>query len=294
VQEFLAENRVTVEYASFGVAGPVVEGRARITNLPWVIEEKKLRAVLNLSSVRLLNDLEATATAVPFLEPSDLQTLNAGGADSRGSVAVIAPGTGLGEAFITWEGSEYRVRPSEGGHADFAPTNQSEVDLLRFLLRQMDHVSYETVCSGYGMRNIHAYLEKAGPAEPASWHKKELEADNPIPVIADAALNKSCEICVTTLRTFVSILGAEAGNLALKVMATRGIYVGGGIPPRIMPALQEATFLEAFRRKGRMSQLVSRFPVHVILNPRAALLGAARSGVELLSLSPGFSEGKQN
>ncbi|NIO71836.1 MAG: glucokinase [Anaerolineae bacterium] len=284
VREFLAQVDLKVEQASFGVAGPVATGRAEITNLPWVMEETQLREALNLSSVRLLNDLAAIAHAVPFLEPADLHTLNVGQPTPGGAMAVIAPGTGLGEAFLTWDGTRYRPHASEGGHADFAPTNPFEVELLRYLQERFEHVSYERVCSGRGLPNIYAYLKDSGYADEPAWLTEQLAAaDDPTPTIVNAALDseRPCELCVATLNAFVSILGAEAGNLALKVLASGGVYLGGGIPPRILPTLEQKPFREAFRHKGRMSDLLARVPVHVILNPKVALLGAACHGLEL-------------
>ncbi len=299
VREFLSQADLQVERASFGVAGPVVAGRATITNLDWVMDETQLQEALDLSSVRLLNDLDAIAHAVPFLDPADLHTLNAGQPATGGpfglaqgrpfglaqgrAIAVIAPGTGLGEAFLTWDGSRYRTHASEGGHADFAPTNLFEIGLLRYLQEGLgfEHVSYERVCSGRGLPNIYAYLRDSGTACEPAWLAEQLAAaDDPTPVIVNAALARECELCIATLDAFVSILGAEAGNLALKVMATGGVYLGGGIPPRILPALEQGRFMEAFRRKGRFSDLLARVPVHVILNPKVALLGAACHGLE--------------
>jgi len=285
VREFLSQTDLKVERASFGVAGPVVAGRATTTNLDWMLDERQLQEALNLSSVRLLNDLDAIAHAVPLLEPADLHTLNQGQPTPGGTIAVVAPGTGLGEAFLTWDGSRYRTHASEGGHADFAPTNRFEIELLRYLQERLgfEHVSYERVCSGRGLPNIYAYLKDSGTAcEPAWLAERLAAAHDPTPLIVNAALDgeRPCELCVATLDTFVSILGAEAGNLALKVMATGGVYLGGGIPPRILPALEQGRFMEAFRRKGRFSDLLARVPVHVILNPKVALLGAACHGLE--------------
>lgn len=284
VSEFLSQVTVNVDCASFGVAGPVVGGQAKITNLPWVIEETQFRESLNLRSVCLLNDLEAIAHGVPLLEPGDLHTLNEGAPIPRGTLAVIAPGTGLGEAFLTWDGLRYRAYPSEGGHTNFGPTSPLEIDLLRNLLEKMEHVSYERICSGQGLPNVYAYLKETGYADEPVWLAEQLNsADDPTPVIVDAALDteKPCELCRATLGVFVSALGAEAGNLALKVMATGGVYMGGGIPPRIVPALEKGRFMESFTRKGRFSELVSRIPVHVIINPKIALIGAAFHGLEL-------------
>jgi glucokinase len=286
VRDFLAQVRATcrqplpLDRASFGVAGPVVVGRATVTNLPWVIEATQLSQSLDIPCVRLLNDLEAIASSVPWLsvEKGDVETLTRGQPIAGGTIGVIAPGTGLGEAFLTWDGSRYRAYPSEGGHTDFGPTNEFEMDLLRHLQSRFGRVSYERLCCGIGLPNIYAYLKDKGYAEEPSWLAEQLAAtDDPTPVIVGAALSseRSCEICVATLHAFVSILGAETGNLALKVLSVGGIYLGGGIPPRILPALQHERFLHAFRNKGRMSVVLERMPVHVILNPKAALLGAA-------------------
>ncbi len=286
VVEFLSQVSVKPERASFGVAGPVVAGQATVTNLPWVMDEVQLQTALGLSSVHLLNDLDAIAHAVPRLEPDDLCTLNEGRAAPGGTIAVIAPGTGLGEAFLTWDGTRYRAHASEGGHADFAPTNPLEIGLLRYLQQELEleHVSYERVCSGRGLPNIYTYLKDSGYAEEPAWLGEQLAvADDPTPVIVNAAVDgeRPCELCAATLNTFVSILGAEMGNLALKVLATGGVYLGGGIPPRILPTLKHERVMQAFWRKGRMSDLLTHIPVFVILNPKVALLGAACHGFGL-------------
>ncbi|MGH2346561.1 MAG: glucokinase, partial [Chloroflexota bacterium] len=283
VQTFLAQAKYPVDRASIGVAGPVVNGTATVTNLPWTMDERDIARTLGLKSVRLLNDLEAMATAVPYLLPEDLETLTAGEPTRHGNIAVIAPGTGLGEAFLTWEGTRYHTHASEGGHADFAPTNAGEVTLLRYLLERMDHVSYERVCSGRGLPNIYACLKDSGVAPEPAWLTEQLRAaPDPTPIIVRAgrtdgtpAGEEPSALCRATLETFVSIMGAEAGNLALKVMATGGVYVGGGIPPRILPMLQYNGFMASFKRKGRFADLLNRVPVHVILNPKIAMIGAA-------------------
>jgi glucokinase len=286
IGDFLAQVDLKPERASLGVAGPVVAGKATITNLPWVISETQLQTALGFSpgGVRLLNDLAAIAYSVPWLESYDLHTLNEGQVAPGGAIAVIAPGTGLGEGFLIWDGSRYRAHASEGGHTDFAPTNLLEVDLLRYLLDRFGHVSYERVCSGRGLPNIYAFLKDSGYAQESAWLAEQLaKADDPNPVIVKAALagERQCELCVATLETFVSILGTEAGNMALNVLATGGVYLGGGIPPRILPALEGARFLEEFQAKGRMSDLMAKIPVHVILNPKVALMGAACYGLEV-------------
>ncbi|TMF46133.1 MAG: glucokinase [Chloroflexi bacterium] len=283
VQAYLAQQHVSIDHASFGVAGPVLEGHATITNLPWKMDEKQLQDGLHIPSVRLLNDLDAIAHAVPYLEAHDLHTINQGQPVPQGAIAVIAPGTGLGEAFLIWNGSSYQSHNSEGGHADFAATNMFELELLRYLLEHFPHVSYERVCSGKGFPNIYAFLKESGHAVEPEWLAKELaEAQDKTPIIMNAALNEDdpCDIAVATLNTFVSVLGAEAGNMALKVLSTGGVYLGGGIPPRILSYLDSERFMKAFCNKGRFGKMLSTIPVHVILNPKIALLGAARHGFE--------------
>ncbi len=275
-----------LERACFGVAGPVVAGRATVTNLPWVIDERQLCLALDIPTVRLLNDLEAIACAVPVLgqQPGDLHTLNQGRAVPGGTIAIIAPGTGLGEAYLTFNGGRYHAHASEGGHADFAPATRDEIDLLRYLFDHLDHVSYERICSGIGIPNIYAYLKHSGYAPEPEWLTQALAgAVDPTPIIVNTALDtgRPAALCIATLNLFVSILGSEAGNLALKMLATGGVYLGGGIPPRILPALDDRRFLEAFRNKGRMSALLAEVPVHVILNSGVALLGAAYRGLEV-------------
>lgn len=283
VQEFIKQVSMPVNQASFGVAGPVDDGQAAITNLPWIIEEQNIRQTLHLSSVHLINDLEAIAYAVPILEPADVHTINAGETSPGGGIAIIAPGTGLGEAYLTWDGTRYRAYPSEGGHASFAPSNDDEMGLLQYLRGHFGHVSFERVCSGSGLPNIYAYLRDSQYAvETPTIAAQLVAADDPTPVIVQAALDPDtpCSLCQATLNMFLSILGTEASNLALKILATGGIYLGGGIPPRILNTLENGRFLTAFRNKGRFSDLMSRIPVRVILNPKTALLGAARYGLE--------------
>ena len=282
VRDFLSRITEKVDSASFGVAGPVVKGQVKITNLPWVIDVAQLGETLNISSVRLINDLEAIAYGVPLLKSEDLHTLNEGVPVLKGTLAVIAPGTGLGETFLIWDGVQYRACPSEGGHADFGPNSGGEIELLRYVHKKIGHVSYERICSGQGLPNIYAYLKESGYAEEPVWLAEELRsAHDPTPVIVKAALDTegACELCRATLAMFLSTLGAEAGNLALKVMATGGVYLGGGIAPRIISILGEGGFMERFTNKGRFSELVSRIPVHIILNPKIALIGAAFYGL---------------
>jgi glucokinase len=284
IRDFLADTSFSIERACFGVPGPVMGGKAKITNLPWLLDEQQLQQALNIPSICLLNDLTAMAHGVPLLGPADLATLNVGEPTEHETMAVIAPGTGLGEAFLTWGGTRYIAHPSEGGHVDFAPTNELEIGLLRYLLERYEHVSYELVCSGIGLPHIYAYLKETQQFTELAWVSKRLtEVADSNPVIFQAALEKEepSLLSVATLKTFASILGAEAGNMALKVLAAGGVFLGGGIPPRISSFLQDDIFMQAFLNKGRFSTLLARVPVHVILNPKVALLGAAYHGFEL-------------
>jgi len=282
-EDFLKRTGFQVKAGSFGVAGPVVSGRTSPTNLPWLIDRETLAKVLNLSAVHLVNDLEAIAHGVIHLRDTDVRTLNEGSAQPEGPLAVIAPGTGLGETFMTWDGKRYRTHSSEGGHSDFSPSTSMEMELLSYLLKSHDHVSCEMVCSGTGIPNIYSFLKDRGEIEIPAWLSEELSgASDPTPFIINAALDpeRNCTVCMKTLEIFLSILGAEAGNLALTVMATGGVYLGGGIPPRILSALQSGSFMEAFIRKGRLTGIMKQIPVHVIMNPRTALIGAAILGLE--------------
>jgi glucokinase len=275
-----------IDNAVFAVAGPVMNRQARITNLQWMINEEQLSKATGISQIRLMNDLEATAYAVPFLAHDEKHTLNKGVPSDAGTLAVIAPGTGLGESFLTWDGSRYYAHATEGSHVDFAPTNELQIKLLDYLLSTYEHVSYERICSGIGIPNIYAFLKNSLDVEEPDWLKEKLsEGNDPAAIIVNSAINEDClcEICEMTLDIFVSVLGAEAGNLALKVMARGGVYLGGGIPPRILKLLGNESFMEAFKAKGRMSEIVSDIPVHVILNPQVAVFGAARYGFDLLT-----------
>jgi glucokinase len=279
--QFLSESSASVDLAVFGVAGPVLNGESTTTNLPWTIRESELEEALGLEEAKLLNDLEATAYGIPHLSAQDLFALNDAEPES-GTKVVVAPGTGLGEAILFHERGHYHVLPSEGGHADFAPTNLFEIRLLRHLMGKFGHVSYERIASGSGMPNIYAYLKKQRFAPETAEMKKALKlAADPTPIIVQKAMAGECELSIATLNAFVSILGAEAGNLALKVMATGGVYLGGGIPPKILAKLKDGTFMAAFVNKGRFAELLARIPVYVILNAKTALFGAACYGLGL-------------
>jgi len=276
VARFLAAHRQPIEAACFGIPGPVRDGRVTTTNLPWEVDAKRLAVLLALETVALINDLEAHAYGVAALEPADLHVLNAGAPPAAGNRAIIAAGTGLGEAGLYWDGEEYHPFASEGGHVDFAPRSEIEIDLLRFLQARLGRVSVERVVSGPGLYEIYVFLRDTGRAVEPPWLAAAVAGEDPSPVIAEAALASRSALCVEALDLFVSLYGAEAGNLALKMMATGGVYVGGGIAPKILAKLADGRFVEAFVAKGRMRPLLEAVPVHVILNEQTGLLGAAR------------------
>lgn len=283
VSAFLTDKEVAIQAASFGVAGPVVDGKAQITNLPWLIDTAVIQTLLNIPIVGLLNDLESIANAVPYLDPkSDLTTLNEGVTDAHGAIAVIAPGTGLGEAFLVWERDRYEAHPSEGGHASFAPNTAVQRDLLTYMTQKLPHVSFERVCSGSGIPNLYNFLRDSGRFSEPTWLRQELEAaEDKTPIIVTNAVKRKADICMATLNLFIEILAGETANMALKVLATGGVYLGGGIPPRILPQIEASNFMDIFIRKGRFTDLLSRIPIHVIRNPEAALFGAAYHGLTL-------------
>jgi len=285
VRTFLTSTGAGVSYAVFGLAGPVVGGTASVTNLAWEIYQDQLNETLGLKKTYLLNDIEAIAYALPDLPLTDLHTIHEGEAKEHGNMAIIAPGTGLGEAFLTWDGKGYKAHPTEGGHTDFAPTNELQARLLLFLLREFSHVSYERVCSGIGLPNIYHFLKAIEYAEEPSWLAQELaEAPDPIPVIVRlAAGSNPSALCEATVNLFSSILGAECGNLALRSIATGGVFIAGGMAPKMLSQLDPSAFLEGFTNKGRLSDFVRRIPVRVILNPKTALIGAAMYGLRQLS-----------
>lgn len=286
VTEFLSTTNYTITKAVFGVAGPVSKGRVKLTNLPWILEEQQLQEASEIPTVKLLNDLEAVAWSIPSLRSNDLYALNSKGvATPEGPIVILAPGTGLGEAFLIWDGCRYRAYPSEGGHSSFAPTNELELGLLRYLMRKFPHVSFERVCSGIGIPNIYTFLKESGIEEEPAWLRHKLDTVEDItPVIINSALAKEepCAICTTTLEIFISILGSEAGNMALKLLPSGGIYLGGGIPPRILDALKCGPFLDKFFNKGIISHVLTSIPINVICKPDTALAGAASYGLEIL------------
>ena len=283
VADFLHGSPEHPEIAAFGVAGPVAEGRVRMTNLGWLIDQGVLRQQFQLAEVLLLNDLVAVAQAVSILAPEDLLVVNAGTQAPQGSMAVLAPGTGLGEAYLCWNGTEYTPFPSEGGHADFAPTSEMEQGLLSFLRAEHDHVSYEMVCSGKGIPNIYRYLtEGAGMQVPAQLQEALAATTDITPVLVGQAREKEGEVARLTLEIFFSVLAAEAGNMALKFLATGGLYLGGGMLPKLRHAFDSKRFMERFTDKGRLAGMLSAIPVRIITTERAGLNGAALAAFQAL------------
>jgi glucokinase len=276
IAEFMADDVTNVVAASFGVAGPIVNRRAHITNLRWEISADSISERFEFEQTYLLNDLEALATGIPYLKrETDLYTIHDKPSVPEASISVIAPGTGLGEAFLTWKEPHYVAYPSEGGHTSFAPTDDVGIGLLQFLLQRYEHVSVERVCSGMGIRNIYDYLMEVKP-EKAAPHiaEKVTESDDPNPVITQAALDGECPICLETIQLFLKILAEEAGNIALTIYSLNGVYIGGGIPPRLLDLLDNETFVRHFTSKGRLSHILDDIPIYVILHPSAVMFGA--------------------
>lgn len=287
VRRFLEDGPVpAIDAACFGVAGPVVDGRAIATNLPWTLDARLLEVQIPARRVVLLNDLEATAHGVLALGPEHVVTLQAG-QPRAGNLAVIAAGTGLGEAWLARDGDRYVAVASEGGHADFAARTDVEIELLRALRVQYGHVSWERVVSGPGLVAIHAFLrERSGVPAPA-WLRDRLAAEDDAAVISEVALAGADAVCAEALDLFVGAYGAEAGNLALRAFAIGGVFVAGGIAPKILPRLLDGPFLHAFRDKGRFADFMAGIPVRVVMEPRTALLGAARVAASALGASGG-------
>jgi glucokinase len=272
---------VTINAACFGVAGPVIQNLSHTTNLPWVVDGAALAKRFEIPHVRLLNDLEATAHGIMFLRTDELVTLNAGTPpQQKQAIALIAAGTGLGESILFWDGTRYRPMPSEGGHADFAPNSDNEIELLRHVRSQYLHVSYERVLSGPGLHAIYEYVRDTKKNEP-TWLAEKIKAGDPAAEIAEAGLKGQAEIAKQALDLFVSIYGAEAGNLTLKAMAINGVYLGGGIAPKLLAKLKDGTFMKAFTNKGRYKRLMANIPVHVVMNQYTGLIGSASTAAQL-------------
>jgi glucokinase len=276
VVEFVKTSGIQPAQACFGIAGPVTNGRVEASNLPWIVESIKLAQELKIKRALLINDLEATGWGIGALSASDLVPLNKVPASEAGNQGVIAAGTGLGEGGLYWDGTRHHVFASEGGHCDFAPVDDLQVELLDYLRGRFGHVSYERVLSGPGLVNIFEFLRDTGRGTPPEWLIAEMTEHDAAAAISRSALAGKCPICEKALDIFVGIFGAEAGNVALKIKATGGMFLAGGIAPKILPKLSTSLFLEPFLEKGRLRRLMEIIPVKVIMNDQLALLGAAR------------------
>ncbi len=274
LSQFLSRHpHVTLRAACFAVAGPVIEGRVKTVNLPWELDERSLAASFR-TDVKLLNDLEGAAHGLSSIAPAELEVLQAG-EKRHGNITLIAAGTGLGEAILVREGERHHVVATEGGHADFAPRTDLEASLLGYLRKEYGHVSYERVLSGPGLVNIYRFLRDSGHAPEPEWLRERLTTGDPSAAISEVALTAGHPLCTAALDLFVSIYGAEAGNLALKSLAFGGVFIAGGIAPKILPKLLDGSFVKAFVDKGRLTDLMRSLEVNVVLNPRLALIGAA-------------------
>ncbi|MDA2934389.1 glucokinase [Acidobacteria bacterium AH-259-D05] len=266
----------TLTAAAFGIAGPVVGDTVKTPNLPWVISAKVIRKTVGVEKVQLINDLESNGYGIPLLLESEFVTLNEGIRQPHAHGALISAGTGLGEAFLYRDGDNFIPVASEGGHTDFAPQDELEIELLLYLMNKWDHVSFERVLSGPGLFNIYCFFRDTGRGEEPAWLTEKIQQGDPAVAVTQAALAEECDLCIKALNLFVAFYGAEAGNLALKCKALGGVYIGGGIAPALIEQLKDGTFMRAFRNKGRLSSMLEAIPVRVILNPKTALFGAGR------------------
>ncbi len=277
LQKFITHREKLIKKACFGIAGPVIKGRCRTTNLAWEVTENRIKKRFRWDDVRLINDLEAMAIGIPLLNKQDVYTLTSIRMPKRQNIGLLAPGTGLGESLLAYQNGRYFAIPSEGGHVDFAPNNELEMQLWRYMHMIFGHVSVERVLSGLGLVNIYSFFRDNSSNKEPAWLAKLFKEQDASKVIAEAAINKKNSECVNALNMFVSIMGSVAGNLALTGMTTSGIYLGGGIPPKILPKLKEDIFINAFIDKGRFRTILESIPVFVILNDKIPLLGAASS-----------------
>jgi glucokinase len=276
VNQFLDDSGNRPEAACFGIAGPVRNGRVETSNLPWVIEQSRLAKQIHLPATMLINDLEASAWGIGALEDSDLVPLNHVSGPTVGNQGVIAPGTGLGEAGLFWDGSRHHVFACEGGHTDFGPQGDLQIELVKFLQARFGHVSYERILSGPGLVNVYEFLRDTGCGKESEEFAAALKKGDPAAVISRAALEGSLPLAEKALDLWIEVYGAEAANLALKVMATGGLFLAGGISPKILSKLKGPLFMKHFVEKGRLRPLLEAIPVHVVTNEKAGLLGAAR------------------
>jgi glucokinase len=282
VARFLKSHPMPVSSSALGIAGPVIKGRCKATNLPWVVSEAMMQRRFHWRHVRLLNDLAAAALAIPLLRRNEQVSINPGSMERKGNLALLSPGTGLGQAMLVFHDGKYVPLSSEGGHVSFSPTTEEELELWRYLRKRFDHVSVERVLSGPGLVHLYSWLRDSGRFEEPPWLKEQVMQKDPAKTISENALLGGQALCAEALRVFVSALGSVAANVALSFMATGGVYLGGGIPPKILPALKGGSFMKSFTGKGRFSDFLHRIPVRVILNEQTALLGAAQAAFEAL------------
>jgi glucokinase len=276
VAKFVAATNIYPDAACFGIAGPVRNGRVETSNLPWIIEASRLASELHIPEVILMNDLEANAWGISALASKDVVTLNQVKGQPVGNQAVIAAGTGLGEAGMFWDGSQHHIFACEGGHTDFAPRNELEIELFRYLHSRHGHVSYERIVSGPGLVNVYRFLRDTGRGVEPKWLAEEMLHSDPAAAISKSGVDSKCPLSEQAVDLFVSIYGAEAGNLALKILSTGGIFLGGGIAPKMLAKLAGPLFMQSFVQKGRMQGVLEAMPVRVIVNDKTALLGSAR------------------
>ncbi len=280
LRAFVARHAIRCDRACFGVPGPVYRGRVTTTNLPWQVDAASLAACLGLAEVLVINDLEAVGYGIGTLAENELATIRPGRPGRRGNAAIVAPGTGLGEAGLFWDGKRYRPFASEGGHVDFAPSGELQRELLDYLAKRYEHVSWERVVSGPGLVNIYRFLRARGEHREPGWLTTALAEGDPAAAISDAAIARRCPVCVEALDLFVACYGAQAGNTALAFLATGGVYLGGGITPKILPRLLEPTFALAFCAKGRMRPVLEAIEVRAFLRDDTGLRGCARLALE--------------
>ena len=283
--KFVSDARLTPDATALGIAGPVRQGRVEASNLPWIVDASQLARELKLDSVVLLNDLEAQAWGIRCLGESDTIALNKVKGVPIGDRTVVAAGTGLGEAGLFWDGQQHRIFASEGGHADFAPRNELEIELLRYLAKRFGHVSYERIVSGPGLVNVYMFLRDTRRGEEPPWLREEMLAGDPAAAVSRAALAGKSSLAEQALDMMISVYGAEAGNMALKVLALGGVFLAGGIAPKILPKLAGPLFMQAFLSKGRLQHLLESIPVFVITNEKTGLLGAACYAAEKVNAS---------
>jgi glucokinase len=276
VTRFVDDSGTRPDAACFGIAGPVRNGRVETSNLPWVIEQSLLAKQIHLPATLLINDLEASAWGIGALAARDLVPLNKVTGPCMGNQGVIAPGTGLGEAGLFWDGNRHHVFACEGGHADFGPQGDLQIELVRFLQARFGHVSYERILSGPGLVNVYEFLRDSGCGKESPEFAAALERGDPAAVISKSALDGTEVLAERALDLWVAVYGAEAANLALKVMATGGLFLAGGITPKVLSKLTGPAFMKAFLAKGRLQPLMEAIPVQVVTNEKAGLLGAAR------------------